>query len=371
FERRNFLIRSIAEVQRVEGLEEAEVYNIYAAKIFQTAMPQSSIRPRVMSFVAENGGIESDLYSIEYVPRSGRNKGLVYEQFYKGENFRLFAWLRDVAEERDGVLFKKEMRGTYWDYASETKNLTKEGGVEFKNGKKPLSMLRRILGMQPDKDMMVLDFFAGSSTTAHAVMQLNAEDEGNRRFIMVQLPEPVSEHSEALKAGVATVADISRKRIKLAGEKILATSPITTQSLDTGFRAYTLADTNFTKWRAESDVETNVLEQHLLDLRDSADDNATPESLLVELLLKQGYSLTEEVGDADISGLRLKSVGGGLVLAYLDEHAKPTLQQLREVLDSPDLVKFVILEDAFKGDDELKANLAQEAKSRNVELWTA
>jgi adenine-specific DNA-methyltransferase len=106
-------------------------------------------------------------------------------------------------------------------------------------------------------------------------------------------------------------------------------------------------------------------------MRDSADDDAAPESLLTELLLKQGYSLTEQIGDREVEGLPLKSVGDGLVLAYLDGHTKPTLQQLRAVLDRPDLAKFVILEDAFKGDDELKTNLVQEAKSRNVELWTA
>lgn len=370
FERRNFVIRSIAEIQRAENLSEADAYNKYATKIFQTAMPQSSIRPRVMSFVSENGGIKSDLYSIEYTPRSGRNKGVVYEQFYKGENFRLFAWLRDVAEERDGVLYKKEMRGTYWDYASETKNLTKEGGIEFKNGKKPLAMLRRILEMQPEKDWIALDFFAGSSTTAHAVMQLNAEDGGNRRFIMVQLPEPTPEDSEARKAGFATVADISRKRIILAGEKIKQEAGLLTQDLDIGFRAYKLTDTNFAKWRMTSDIEPDILQQELLAMRDSADDGATPDALLTEILVKQGYSLTERIGDTEVEGLNLKTVGDGIVLAYLDEPNKPTLEQLRKVVEQKP-ARFVILEDSFQGDDELKTNLAQECKSRGVELWTA
>jgi len=186
YERRDFVIKSIAQVQREEGLTEEEAYNKYASMIFQTAMPQSSIRPRVMSFVQENGGVQSDLYSIEYVPRSGRNKGKLYEQFYKGESFRLFAWLRDVAEEKDGVIYKREMRGTYWDYASETKNLTKEGDIPFQNGKKPLAMLKRIVGMQKNQNATVMDFFAGSSSTAHAVLACNAEDGGDRRFIWLR-----------------------------------------------------------------------------------------------------------------------------------------------------------------------------------------
>ena len=87
FVRRGFVIKSVGQVQKAENLSEEDTYNKYASKIFQTAMPQSSIRPRVMNFVQENGGVQSDLYSIEYVPRSGRNKGNLYEQFYKGENF--------------------------------------------------------------------------------------------------------------------------------------------------------------------------------------------------------------------------------------------------------------------------------------------
>ena len=125
-----------------EDEEEEEVYRKYAKKIFQTAMPQSSIRPRVMKKVSELKA-KGDFFSIEYVPRSGKNKGNVYEQFYKGENFRLLAWLGDVSEEIDGFLYKKELQGTLWDFASETKNLSKEGGVQFPNGKKPLALIKR------------------------------------------------------------------------------------------------------------------------------------------------------------------------------------------------------------------------------------
>ncbi|MGY6552969.1 MAG: site-specific DNA-methyltransferase [Wenzhouxiangella sp.] len=232
FERCGFIIKSIAQVQREEGLTEEDAYNKYASLIFQTAMPQSSIRPRVMSFVQENGGVKSDLYSIEYVPRSGRNKGNIYEQFYKGENFRLFAWLRDVAEEKDGVIYKKEMRGTYWDYASETKNLTKEGDIPFQNGKKPLAMLKRIVGMQKNQNATVMDFFAGSSSTAHAVLSCNAEDGGNRRFIMVQLPEV----GDAEASGFANVADLSKERIRRAGKKILEGECHPDWNRDVGFR---------------------------------------------------------------------------------------------------------------------------------------
>lgn len=242
---------------------------------------------------------------------------------------------------------------------------------------KPVDFVRQVVQsvVLADKHATVLDFFSGSATTAQAVMQLNADDGGSRRHIQVQLPEPTQEGSDARAAGHQTIASVSRKRIDRAGEAILKSASgqlgDRSEPLDVGYRSYRLGDTNFTKWRVTSDVEATALEQHILNLRDSADDDATPDSLLTELLLKQGYSLTEQIGEAEVDGLALKSVGDGLLLAYLDEHTKPTLQQLRAVLDSPELAKFIILEDAFKGDDELKTNLVQEAKSRNIELWTA
>ena len=240
---------------------------------------------------------------------------------------------------------------------------------------KPVELIKYLMTLTGVRSgHLVLDFFSGSATTAHAVMALNAEDGGNRRHLQIQLPEPVPADSDAFRAGFKTIADVSRARIDRAADALASElgSKLGSREtpLDCGYRCYGLADTNFTKWRVASDADATQLEQHLLNLRDSADDDATPDSLLTEILLKQGYSLTEQVGDADVDGLRLKSVGGGLVLAYLDEHIKPTLQQLRAVLESEDLAKFIILEDAFKGDDELKTNLVQEAKSRGVELWT-
>lgn len=258
-----------------------------------------------------------------------------------------------------------------------TINLNKEthGVRGFRNGQKPIKLLDRILSLitVPDGGDIVLDFFAGSGSTAQAVMERNASDSGNRRFIAVQLPEPLDakfkEQKDAAEfcdeVGIPrTISALSSERIRRAGISVDGKA-------DGGFRRFVLSDSNYSKWQISSDSSIQVLEQHLLDLRDSANDDATPDALLTELLLKQGYSLNEQIGDAEVNGLNLKSVGDGLVLAYLDEHIKPTLQQLRAVLGSEGLAKFIILEDAFEGDDELKTNLVQEAKARDVELWTA
>ena len=241
--------------------------------------------------------------------------------------------------------------------------------VVFENPK-PTEVLKALVTIANVRSgEIVLDFFAGSGSTPDAVMRMNAEDGQSRRWIAVQLPEPVQEGKPAADAGFANIAELCRARIDRAG--VVVREELSGQGVDVGYRTFELADTCFSKWRVDSGADASALEQHLLNLRDSADDNATPDSLLMELLLKQGYSLTEQIGDLEVDGLQLKSVGGGLVLAYLDEHTKPTLKQLRAVLKCADLAKFIILEDAFEGDDELKTNLVQEAKSRGIELWTA
>ncbi|WP_180962670.1 DNA methyltransferase [Streptococcus intermedius] len=123
-------------------------------------MPQSSIRPRVLEKIGHHNLSRDSVFSIEYIPKTGRNKGKLYEQFYKGEKLRLFAWFSDVAIKENSKVFKKDIEGTLWDGIN-LNNLTKEGQVRFDNGKKPLDLLSRILKMYPSDSSTVLDFFAG------------------------------------------------------------------------------------------------------------------------------------------------------------------------------------------------------------------
>lgn len=252
-------------------------------------------------------------------------------------------------------------------------------GIPF-DYSKPSSLIKHLMQISKVKsDDIVLDFFAGSSTTADAVMQLNAQDDGKRRFVMVQLPEPTPEGSEARKAGYSTISEISRERIRRAGAKIQGSSAgqldLNDEHGDVGFRSYKLTDTNFSKWKLSSEVEPDALQEHLLSLRESSSaDEATADALLTEILLKQGYSLTEAISASEIAGMDVRLVhdrdGDIGVLAYLNEHKKPTLDQLRAFVDkSP--TRIIVLEDAFQGDDELKTNLTQLAKSKGIELWTA
>jgi len=261
--------------------------------------------------------------------------------------------------------------GTNADGTRELKDLF---GFKVFDTPKPSQLIKWFLSLHEDSDGIVLDFFSGSSASADAVMQLNSEDGGSRKFIMVQLPEPTKPGSEAAESGFSTIADISRARIDLAGAKISTRVKSTGRDVDTGFRAYKLADTNFSKWRLSSDVGEDMLQQHLLSLRDSATDEATADELLTEILLKQGYSLAEAISKAEVAGLDVRLVrdsdGDVAVLAYLNEQTKPTLEQLRALVDeSP--TRIIVLEDAFQGDDELKTNLAQLGKSSGIEIWTA
>lgn len=309
------------------------------------------------------------------------------EQFDKWDADDMVVWKQD-AEGLYKPYIKYYLEGrtkqvsNYWDDIEGNKKASitvKEliGKNVFTNPK-PVGLIKKILHIATDRDSIVLDFFAGSATTAHAVMQLNAEDGGFRRHIQVQLPEPTPDDSAARKAGYETIAGVARARMNLAGAKIASGVAGQLENgsapLDVGFRSYKLSDTNFAKWRLSSDIEEDTLQQHLLNLRDSATDDATADELLTEILLKQGYSLTEAVAPAEVGGLDVRLVrdrdGDVAVLAYLNEHVKPTLEQLRAFVDEAP-TRIIVLEDAFQGDDELKTNLAQLAKSKGVELWTA
>ena len=365
YKRDNYSIKSISEIMRIEKISETEAYDKYAKCIFQTAMPQSSIRPRVMEKVQELGVIH-DLYSIEYVPKSGKNKGKIYEQFYKGEKFRLFAWLRDVVEEIDGVLYKKNLQGTFWDFVGETKNLTKEGGIAFPNGKKPVKLLMQMLKMITKDDDIVLDFFSGSATTAHAVMQLNVEDGGNRKFIMVQIPEATSEGSEAYKSGYKTICEIGKERIRRAGQKILSENEGKEgiENLDIGFRVLKLDDTNMKDVYYAPQAFTQEM---LPTLEENVKEDRTDLDLLFGCLLEWGLPLSLPYSSEVIDGCTIHNYNDGDLIACFDSNVPDAvirhiakLQPLRAVfrdssfMDSPSKINVGEIFKALAPDTRIK-----------------
>jgi len=187
YARLNAIVKSVNQIMRDEGLSEKDVYYKYGQRIFEAKDAQSSIRARVIE-AKKTFNISEDILSIEYVPKTGRNKGNLYEQFYKGEKCRLFAWLRDISETIDGVLYKKDLQGTYWDFTSSINNLTKEGGVVFPNGKKPEALISRIFDMTTSVGDLVLDSFLGSGTTAAVAHK------SGRRYIGIELGDHCYSH---------------------------------------------------------------------------------------------------------------------------------------------------------------------------------
>ena len=302
---------------------------------------------------------------------------------------RIF-WGIDGNQTPSVKIFGREMGEIYLssillDYGSatiENKRLTSlfESNTTPFDNPKPVKLIKLLLQILPECNLTILDFFAGSATTAHAVMQLNAEDGGNRKHIMVQLPEPTDEKSEAFKAGYKKISDIARERINRAGEKIKAdfADKLAEREtpLDVGYRTYKLADTNFTKWQSTPTGDLTELQARLDLMRESSNDNASEDDLLVEVLLKMGLPLTTRTKTVDVDGLHVYQVvaegdsSEGQPVLYLNEHVKPTLEQLRAIITDLTPSKFVILDDAFQGDNQLKTNLVQTCKSYDVELWT-
>lgn len=180
---------------------------------------------------------------------------------------------------------------------------------------KPSSFVKQLLPLASDKDSIVLDFFSGCATTAHAVMQLNAEDGGHRKFIMVQLPEKCDEASEAYKAGYKTICEIGKERIRRAGEKIKAESPLMTQDLDVGFRVLKLDDTNMKDvYYAPDEYDQEML----AGLESNIKDNRTDLDLLFGCLIDWGLPLSLPYTLEQIDGCTVHTYNDGDLIACFD-----------------------------------------------------
>ena len=165
------------------------------------------------------------------------------------------------------------------------------------------------------KDSIVLDFFSGSATTAHAVMQLNAEDGGHRKFIMVQLPEVTDEKSEAAKAGYRNICEIGKERIRRAGAKIAAEAGEKAAGLDIGFRCLRLDSTNMNEVYYSPDT---VTQEGLFAQVDNVKADRTPEDLLFQIMLDLGILLSAPIVTEEITGRRVFNVADGFLLACFD-----------------------------------------------------
>ena len=257
--------------------------------------------------------------------------------FFSKENFELWVQSGKIkfkekhSEKERGFILKR--------YKSEIKNIdamfdslmleniylnqaaTKEHVKLFKDkifeSPKSVALLNKIISSSTNPDSLILDFFSGSATTAHAVMQLNAEDGGKRKYICVQLNEATPENSEARKAGYASITEIAKERIHRAGQKIKAEAPLTTQNLDTGFRVLRLANSNFN----EVNRHPNEYDQVQLDLfATNIKEDRNDLDLLFGAMLSWGVPLSLPISTAEIDGCRLYNVNDGDLVACFAEN---------------------------------------------------
>lgn len=176
---KDYEIKSVKQVAEIENISEEEVYKKYYDRIMTTTNAQTSIRTRVWN-ATDN---ENNMYIASYVPRTGKNKGNKVDLIFMGKQKVLVIWLKDSSYIKGKKIYKKEKIGTFWDGFSWI-NVSKEGDTKFENGKKPIKLIKQLLELQNNKDAIVLDFFAGSGSTGHAVLDKNAEDGGRRQFIL-------------------------------------------------------------------------------------------------------------------------------------------------------------------------------------------
>lgn len=251
-------------------------------------------------------------------------------------------------------------------YGGSDDALLSELGVWF-DTPKVVDVSKKLILPICKEDDILLDFFAGSATTAHAVMQLNAEDGGNRNFIMVQLPEECDEKSEAFKAGYKTIAEISKERIRRAGKKIKEENATTAPDLDIGFRVLKVDSSNMNDIYYSPD---NIDQNDLLGLTDNIKNDRIPEDLLFQVLLDWGVDLTLPITKETIGSHEVYFVDGNALAACFDKDGNITEVFCKELAARQPL-RVVFRDSGFK-DDSVKINVEQifKLKSPHTDVKT-
>lgn len=337
---------SITSFAKRKGISEEEVYNKYADRIFQTTNAQSSVRQTVINETCE---FNFPMYGCEYVPIKGKNEGKIIEILYKGEQRRMMMFLSDAVTNIDGTYYYLDRVTTLWDDI-QYNNLTKEGNIEFPNGKKPIKLLQRIIELVCDKNSLVLDFFSGSASMAHAIMQSNVEDGGNRKFIMVQYPEVCEEDSDFTKAGFENICEIGKERIRRAAKKIAEENP--EAKFDGGFRVLKCDTSNM------KDVYYNPAEYEpslFSKLEDNIKEDRTPEDLLFQVMLDLGVLLSSKIEETTIADKKVFNVENNYLIACFDNNV--TEEVITEIAKQKPY--YFVMRDSSMANDSVATNFEQ------------
>ena len=344
----------LSEELQAQYKNKDEYFSIRGGYVTQPmATTSKGERVNLMYEIVHNGEIIKPpkggrwIWSKEKFDKAYAENKIVINKIKNGYSVRFKQYLRDD----DGNLRK----GTQMSLISNIYN--QEGSKEFSEimddkrifgFPKPINLLKQFFKWEINNnnngDMIVLDFFSGSATTAHAVMQLNAEDNGNRKFIMVQLPEKTAEKSEAYKAGYKNICEIGKERICRAGKKIKEESPLTTADLDTGFRVLRLDSSNMKDvfYKPEEFTQENIAL-----FADNVKADRTDEDLLFQTMLSHKIELSVKIEELTLAGKKAFSVDDGYLIACFDKDI--TIDTI-EAIAKRKPVYAVVRDASFNGD---------------------
>jgi adenine-specific DNA-methyltransferase len=236
-------------------------------------------------------------------------------------------------------------------------------GIAYFDYPKPVNLLSHLLKIGSNKNDIILDFFSGSGTMAHAVMDLNSFDDYNRKFILVQISEEIDEKSNAFKSGYKSITEIGKERIRRAGEKIKSES--NNKNLDIGFKVFKLDSSNLNKWNPDY----NDLEQTLIDSTNNLVEGRTELDLVYEIMLKYGIDLTLAIEEYILDNKKVYSIGYGSLLICLDDNITKEIAipliELKNKL-SPETIRVVFKDNGFASDSD-KTNIKETLKTNNID----
>jgi adenine-specific DNA-methyltransferase len=335
----------------------------------------------------------------------GDRKNPQYSIFYNGDEIKpekQWVWEKErllKAIENDEVVFNKMEDGKY---SVRSKQYLKDENGKIRNGKplslingpfnqegtlevkklfgfeafsfpKPVSLIKYFLSFtineKSDKSGILLDFFAGSNTSAQAVLDLNMEDGGQRQFICIQLPQPVEENSAIFEAGYKTIAEIGKERIRRVIQKIKKEKESEkglfreNENLDLGFKVFKLIQSNFKIWNSDVTKTPEAIQEQLFKHIDHISPEAHQEAILYEILLKSGFELTTQIEKREIEGKTVFSIADAELLVCLE---KDLNQKLIKAIAEHKPSRVICLDEGFHNNDQLKTNAVQIMKSKGV-----
>jgi len=239
---------------------------------------------------------------------------------------------------------------------------------------KSTELIKRFINVSMQEGDIILDFFAGAATTAHAVLELNRKDGTDFRFIVIQLPELTDANSEAYKAGFKTIADIGKERIRRVIKKIKEEHEEKKDmfsgdkpDMDMGFKVFKLQPSNFKLWDGEVGKDKDSIERQLALFVEHINPKSTQEDILYEILLKSGFPLATRIEKIELAKKTVFSLADGSMFICLEKELTP---EVIKAMAEQKPIRVVCLDEGFKGNDQLKTNAVQIMKTRNITFRT-